>query len=369
MGEVPAPGRRYHDLDALRAFAMFLGVAWHAAVVYGRDATRAGVSGDLHLWFAATSHAFRLPVFFLLAGFFAAMVHDRGGPGRFVRQRAVRIGVPLVVGMLTLSPLVAVLSRRYYGVAAPDTADLFRPYHLWFLLWLLIYYAVALGIERLRAPCEFGDRVIRVLVISRWRLIPLVGAGLVIYAACGGPGRVPGLSWAPRVSLLALYGLFFTVGWLMWRRRERLPELAREPWRHGALALAASIAFAVLVHQGWAHTGESSWFEARHVAADTLSLLIAWSALFALFGLFVRVLSEANPRVRYLADSVYWLYLVHLPLLWLAGIGLADVGIPWELRLLIALAAASAVALASYALVVRHSFIGRVLHGPRPRVR
>ena len=41
-----------------------------------------------------------------------------------------------------------------------------------------------------------------------------------------------------------------------------------------------------------------------------------WTWTFAIIGLALRFLSNHSPVRRYIADSSYWLYLIHLPLSW-----------------------------------------------------
>jgi fucose 4-O-acetylase-like acetyltransferase len=70
--------RRYHSLDALRAAMMLLGLVLHSAASYTRTPLRAAwpyhdthnsIVFDLLLFFI---HLFRMPIFFVVAGFFAA---------------------------------------------------------------------------------------------------------------------------------------------------------------------------------------------------------------------------------------------------------------------------------------------------------
>ena len=74
--------RRWHDLDALRGFAMLLGIGLHAALAFfpsfwpAQD--RGATDGGGFDWFLYAVHGFRMPVFFLLSGFFTAML-GRGG--------------------------------------------------------------------------------------------------------------------------------------------------------------------------------------------------------------------------------------------------------------------------------------------------
>src|SRR5262245_53701393 len=65
-----------------------------------------------------TIHVFRLPLFFLVAGFFAALMLDRRGTAALVRNRGIRIGIPFVVGVLLVVPVLS--ACLYWASAAPN---------------------------------------------------------------------------------------------------------------------------------------------------------------------------------------------------------------------------------------------------------
>ena len=107
----PAGSGRWHDLDALRGAAMLLGIVLHASMSFFpgfwvvEDSTATEDGG----WFDELFHAihgFRMPLFFLLSGFFTAMLWRRRGLAALVAHRARRIALPLAIGMVTIVPAV-----------------------------------------------------------------------------------------------------------------------------------------------------------------------------------------------------------------------------------------------------------------------
>jgi peptidoglycan/LPS O-acetylase OafA/YrhL len=98
---------RRGDLDALRSFAMLLGVFLHASLAYFdypwpvQDAKRSSL---LQLSFAAI-HGFRMPLFFLLSGFFSMLLLRRRGLRALLTQRALRIVLPFMLAAATILPL------------------------------------------------------------------------------------------------------------------------------------------------------------------------------------------------------------------------------------------------------------------------
>lgn len=133
MPEPSAPIVRRHDLDALRSLAMLLGIALHAALAYvgpGWIVSDDNTSKSLGLLFPAV-HGFRMPLFFLLSGFFTAMLWQRRGLAGLLSQRAKRILLPLTLACLTIVPAMNWVSnwaiseqtaRIRADAAAPDGA-------------------------------------------------------------------------------------------------------------------------------------------------------------------------------------------------------------------------------------------------------
>jgi len=120
---------RRNDLDALRGFAMALGIAVHASLTFYQapwpvhDTRPSGLLGLLFL----AIHGFRMPLFFLLSGYFTMLVYRRRGLGSLLRQRFARIAIPLVLAMATIGPLDGLLQRyaiRSYR-SEPAIAEMF----------------------------------------------------------------------------------------------------------------------------------------------------------------------------------------------------------------------------------------------------
>lgn len=343
---------------------MALIVPWHAANFFAiRGETGMPVMGAVWL-----SHAFRMPLFFLLAGFFGAMTIGSYGNVAWVRRRLVRLGVPLVVGVVALAPLAGMLHEWQYAGSGSLLAALThpRPSYLWFLWYLLIISGAALAIRglagRRKAPA-WTDRLLR----SNGGLALLaalsVPCALVLWLD-GAWGAVPPDTFRPPLGLLAHYAVFFAFGWLLGRRVWALEALGEHPYRRLALALVIAVpAFWLFVHSG--DPGIAS-DPAVRLGALYLGALCCWLLIAGLIGVFRHYVSAERTSVRYAADASYWIYLSHM--LFLAPLQLLLVGtLPGALQFLFAVAVTFALALITYELFVRYSAVGRVLHGPRYR--
>ena len=94
-------------------------------------------------------HIFRMTLFFTIAGFFARLLFHRTGVRGFVRNRALRIALPLVVGWAVVVPMLLVAflwasrAPQPVTIALPAPPPLAVPLtHLWFLYSLLLLYTV-----------------------------------------------------------------------------------------------------------------------------------------------------------------------------------------------------------------------------------
>ena len=93
--------------------------------------------------------------------------------------------------------------------------------------------------------------------------------------------------------------------------------------------------------------------------------LATWFCLFGLLSLSLRYLERPVGWIRYLADSSYWLYLVHVPVLLWVQLLLAPVSLPALMKGLLALGVAMPLMLASYQFIVRSTWLGWLLNGHR----
>ena len=402
---------RCADLDALRGFAMLLGIALHAALSFFpspwpvHDVRQSRWLG----LFVVAVHGFRMPLFFLLSGFFTMLVFRRRGLRHLLARRTSRILLPLLLGVVTILPLDAAVKRAVGGPAraaadrfiaekpAPPVAvvagreslavereslaagreswtaryraflasDRFRiplggsswhlfktPLfdHLWFLwhlCWLIAAFAAAA-----RAGCAPTGRWM-------WWLVP---ASLIPQSFMGSAfGPDTSVALLPPPHLLLYYGCFFWFGAAACAATDgshaadtaAMAGLGRR-WKP-LLAMAVIVLLpAVLVTA------------AQRNAATILQPAYAWSMSLGMIGLFHRWFSRPSGTVRWLADASYWMYLAHLPLVFLTQFVVRDWPWPVAVKFPLVVAVVTVVLLASYRWLVRDTLLGRLLDGPRP---
>jgi peptidoglycan/LPS O-acetylase OafA/YrhL len=116
---------RRSDLDALRAVAMLLGIVLHASLSFFPSywlVTDCRQNDTFGVVFSAI-HGFRMPLFFVMSGYFSAMLLHRRGRGSLVKHRFHRVFLPLLAGMFTIVPLTIGVSTLAMVSAAQKSGS------------------------------------------------------------------------------------------------------------------------------------------------------------------------------------------------------------------------------------------------------
>ena len=329
MTEVPKG--REAGLDALRGVLMLLGVLLHAACCFQGEANtvwpyRDVATSGLAIYVLIVVHIFRMPMFFVIAGYFAARTAAHRGASGLLRSRWSRIGIPLILGVLVVVPLVelafAWAITRAAGVGMVFTAT-WPPRgsaHLWFLEYLLVLSVIAAAVVALAerrpggvSPITFGG--VRFGTAGLGRLVGL-GLGLgVLLLPMATPGFATPHGFVPELRLLVPYGYCFLLGWRLWSAPEARTEMCARAGR----MLAAGI---VLVHVA-ALTALMYWGAVAERRESVLGIYVLTQMLSGLavvfltagaFGWVERRFDAPRAWTTAMADASYTIYVVHLPI-------------------------------------------------------
>lgn len=366
------PSGRIHSMDALRASSMLLLVPVHAAMLLA-------VNGHPGAWASAIYwliHVFRLPLFFAMSGFFLVLLLARRGVGSTLRNRSLRIAVPLAVGLFTLVPLLVAASHAtgiaISGEGSPPQGGTFRVQlsYLWFLWYLLILDGIAFSAYLLiPGAARHLGRGMRWAIATPQTGIALlaVPTALALWQQPEWTAAAPASSLLPNPSTLFYYALFFALGATLCRHRGLVDAAKRNAWKWAACAAAATLPAAVLfaAHNSPQLAGRPM----VHGAALLIYAIATWTSLMALVGLASRYINRPRPALRYMADSSYWIYLFHLtPMVLLIAL-LSASGLGTSVQFALVVAGSLAASFATYPLLVRYTPIGWVLNGRRERSR
>ncbi len=355
---------------------MWLGIVLHVAAIYSTHPMPNAWLDDQHTAVAdaliLVIHVFRMPAFFILAGFFAALLAQSRGPDGLLRNRLARLALPFaifwpIVWLSTGLLVLLFLNRLALGkwgldpsVAANVPHAGIRTGHMWFL-WLLLWMCIATSVL-MRLPRSWfapAGALLTWLARQPWGVLVLALPLLGATAGYRSGYIVNSESFLPPWNEWAHYGVYFCFGLALYGQQSALFAQFQRRWGLYAVAGLVFYTLSVLVSQphGPRLLGPYSF----HCAA--------WLWCFASIGLALRFLPSRHAVLAYLADSAYWVYLVHFPLTILFGVLLYQQPLPALVKVAINISGTTLLCLVSYHLFVRHSWIGALLNGkrhPRP---
>lgn len=376
-------------MDAVRAIAMLLGVVFHATLTY----TTISVNGlpnnphDSHKFFdflCLYLHLFRMPLFFMVAGFFAMFLYVKIGEKAFIKHRFRRIVVPFFVSLITIRPLTeaSFLFYKYttyqhvadssaFFLAIRNCFEWMGTFHLWFLYYLSIYYIAMVLLIHFRrtkfgyAICNFIISPLKHFSLVRTRnilflVLPVFILLIPFKTAEVGIGTS---SIFPRLNYLSFYGFFFFLGLLLHYQIKDLKKTGANTWVGLLGGTLAALLFISL------RDYEPLLFDKAGILF-LCKLLTALSAIlltFGFMGFFMKYFSFKSKKFRYISDSSYWVYLIHLCFVITAQSLLAAQDFSAGSKFLIALFVPTVISFLTYEWFVRYTIIGKWLHGPRER--
>jgi len=369
---------RHYDLDWLRVFATLVIFLFHAAKPFLVDPWHImnnQVSPGLD-FLAGIVDVWIMPLLFVVSGMSVALSLRSRSAREFVRERASRLLVPFIYGVLILSPLMVYVERLYYRQFdgsifqfLPHVFDgLYLDYggggnfawmgiHLWYLGVLLVYSCLLLPLFLILSRRKWQERLTRLGDrLQNPGLLLLTALPLMLLSTLNpsGLGFRKFASWN-----LPIYLVLLVYGFLVIRVLQGYVVIYRFRWHFLAAGLLAGLIAAPLDSAPY---GEVEFFFGQ--AARGLAM---WSLILFLLGVFYPLRKRNSGLLRYTSGMVLPFYILHQPIIILAGY---FVVLPLDLSplakyvLLIAIALPITVAL--YEFLVRRSNWLRILHGLKP---
>ena len=378
MKTKPSKTERIHSLDSLRAIMMLLGLVIHSSITYGvidygaawslKDPASVSLSNDFIVNFI---HAFRMQIFFVVAGFFGALLFYERQPLKMVKNRTARIVFPFIVFVLLLWPTI-IFNFEYTNLifggstsAFSETLSIFSDlailipqatFHLWFLYYLAIITFVSIGLALLfkKLPAISGyisqtfNWVIQKTIL---RVIVFASITAIGYFLMGTASVETSTSFIPDINTFTYYFIFYIIGWVLFKSKHHLDTFLKYDWLSTILG---TILFSIYFIMN-----SSLSFELTIV----IKSIMVWLFVFGITGLFIRYGSKHSSKMRYVSDSSYWVYLVHLSFTAIIPSFIVDWPLPATLKFLFVLISTGIICFVSYHYLVRGTFIGRFLNG------
>ena len=371
--------QRLHYLDNLRALAMIGGVFFHAALAYSPVLHNLWLTADNHQsavvdivsWF---SHLFRMPVFFVIAGFFVAYLVGKRGMGGMLANRAKRILLPFIIFLpLCLWAIVASLMSAVatvenkspmllmitQAIATPGSPPPpFSTMHLWFLYNLTFFCILTWVLGYLNWTRLFNlFNNIKPLYFMLLFPLLLLPALMSVSSPFPAPDQL-----LPQLWSFGFFGLFFALGYWIFRAERFIEKFQPYGW---TLLVASVLAYALYhysIPKQISYPPVPNAFPLNLLLKCCEAYISVWMTLACLvFG--KRYLNTHNSVMRFFSDSSYWIYIIHLPLLFAVQYQLLDQDWGLLAKYTASVGITLAIGAVSYIAFVRWTPIGWMLNG------
>jgi peptidoglycan/LPS O-acetylase OafA/YrhL len=324
---------RLFFVDHLRVALILLVVLHHLAVIYGASALfyyleppkNDPLASLVLLGFVLINQAYFMGFFFLISGYFTPGSFDRKGSNSFLKDRLLRLGIPLLFFMFILGPIASI--GLYYWTPIKTSFIGLYPYlvgvgPLWFVEMLLIFdFGYVVWRWATRNHTWHAEREVRppsYLEIGIFALaLALVSYLFRIVIPMG--MSVPILGF-PTPAYIPQYLSFFILGTLAFRR-DWFRTIPNSMGKVGfGVALIATIILLPLALSGGTHfLGKGYWQSAAYALWDST---FAVGMCLALITFFRHFLNRTGKFSRFLSRNTYTVYLIHAPLIVFLAIAL-----------------------------------------------
>jgi peptidoglycan/LPS O-acetylase OafA/YrhL len=372
--------RRDAGLDALRAALTLLVVFHHAAHSYS------GLSG----WYYSESHpegalgagllrlfllinqAWFMGLFFLIAGYFTPVAVERRSVSAYLRGRALRLGLPLLLYRFVLSPITVALALTAEGrpflATLPRIANdgAYESGPLWFLEALLVFALAYCGwraaASRMRGtpgrakPLAFPSNAALATAVLATGL-----AAFVLRLVWPVGAQVGGL----QLGNFASYAVLFAAGCAGASSRwvGAVPTAQRRLWLAVALLALPLLPIAGLFAPAasGSHGNMQGGWNVMAAAYAFWEPLVGLGFILTLIHAFERRFVSLGAIWAALARRAYAIYIIHPPVLAAIAIAWRDLAAPPLVKFAVTGAATSIVCFWVAGLLLRAPSIRRIL--------
>ena len=349
------PPSRLHFVDNWSSAVIILVVLHHLACTYGpgcwyyREPPVNDIAAHLVLTiFVLINQSWFMGALFLISGYFTPRSFEYKGPGVFLKDRTLRLGIPLAVCMFLLIPVATIMGvnqtpASITGISSPLTCQHYRKLiglgPMWFIAMLLIFnfsYAAWRTATRNRVPQATVNPLppgyfaistfILVLALATYLIRIVVPIGKIVLDF-------------PTLAYISQYFSFFVVG-IIASRNNWFHTIPNKTGRAGFIAAlaATAILFPIATDNGTSRNflGNGHWHSALYALWDsTFSVGIC----LGLMTLFRRFFDRPGRLGRFMSQNRFTVYIVHTPILVVLAVSLKGI----ELENLLKFGLASAI--------------------------
>ena len=335
-------------IDNLRILLITLVMMVHLSISYGgagswyyKEGQADTFSSILLTWHNAVVQAFSMGLFFLIAGYFTPGSYDRKGPRPFLKDRLLRLGIPMlcydfIIGPLIAYPLIQTGAWQSAGPYRDYLAWYYTRFHigtgpLWFVEALLIFaigYVLWRAFVRKPAPAAQidgklpGSTSIAAFAIALGAVSFVVRIWLPI-----------GWAFEPlnlQFPFFPQYICMFIIGIVAYRRNlmVRIPDAMGRFWLFIAVFFAFILLPALIVAGGALSGNLTPFMGGLHwqcFAYAVWEQIAGVAIIIALPVLFRKHLNHQGKLAQAASASAYAAYIIHGPIVILVALAIRSI--------------------------------------------
>jgi peptidoglycan/LPS O-acetylase OafA/YrhL len=321
-------------IDRLRSVMTAIVILHHTAITYGaiggwfwREVSpSSSPSSILLILFCSTNQAYFMGFFFFLAGYFVPRSLERKGFARFIKDRTLRLGLPLLAFGLILGPLTAAMVTAAEGDGFwPTIGSLWQRKEfingpLWFAQALLLFcLAYCLWRAIFGSPLDESSTTPKPVPTYRWWFLSAVGVAAAAFAIrqfVPVGQNVFGL----QLGYFAGYVFLFALGIAAWRFNWllQLQWKPARPWiitlivAWPCLPIAIEVVKTLSSKSNTDTSGGLSWAAVLYALWEPF---IAWGLIAGWLLIFREHMNQPSALWAWLNRRAYAVYIIHPPVL------------------------------------------------------
>jgi glucans biosynthesis protein C len=338
---------RAYYIDNLRILLTLLVVVHHTAIGYGASGgwcyvtpdTIKGTAQMLLSVMLTINQAFFMSLFFFISAYLMPGSLERKGVSRFLKDRLLRLGIPLLLTMLLINPSLLFGISKYTQSTSMNWPEYVwmcitrypNTSHMWFVLALLIFESIySLYKKYSRSSISWLISVKKPSPVQL--LLFIMTCGIVafivrLYYPIGGKNII-GL----QLGYFTLYTAMYAMGIIAQRNQwmDKLTCRTAKPWFLLAIAVLPLIVLA------WVDVTRNPETIVKYIGGAYWKsfFLAAWEAVvcvgfcYYLLMFFKRYLNHRNKFTGEMAANTYFVYFIHPVIVVGATILFEGIGFP-----------------------------------------
>lgn len=301
--------QRRHDIDSLRAIALFLLIAYHLGISFMSWAPFVFFIPNIRsidsLWILlAMVNTWRIPILFLISGIALRFSFEKRSPLNLIKERLKILGIPLLFGSFTSGALVIYFGSLFWekkgegeAVYLPDSV------HLWFLENIIIYSLIFVFILNFVTPLKRESKILSKLLSKPGGIflfsLPIVLEGHLVETVGWWYGNDYTL-YLDTLHGFFLGAIWFLLGIILTSQGEAFWESNRVNWK-----IHAVIAFSLYIYR---FLNEFEGIDNRIIAFESFNFIFLFLGLGAIY------LNKESSQLDYYKTAIFPVYIVHFPI-------------------------------------------------------